>query len=247
VVLLDADVIVTRPLTELISRASQGFLIGFENDRQRYFGEWASLLRLEGLRRAPYLSTSAMFMDGSLAEDVIPLARERQMSVDRRGTWLERGSESHPLYYLDQDVFNAVVASRLRQDQVIALDRRMSANPPFPGLRLVDRGSLRCMYQDGTEPYMLHHWAKKPWLVRMRSNVYSRLLTRLLLSSDVPLQFPASDLPLRLRRSLAGRAEQAAIDLALLGPGLWRRLRRTRSAVTAWPESPPVSDESPRA
>jgi hypothetical protein len=242
-ILLDADVIVTRPLTELIERATQGCLVGFENDRQRFFGEWANLLRLEGLRRAPYLSTSALFMDGSLAETFMPLARDRQMSVDRRGTWLGGGSEGHPLYYLDQDVLNAVVASRLLPDQVIALEHRLSANLPFQGLRLLDPATLRCTYRDGTEPYMLHHWSKKPWLVRMRSNIYSRLLTRLLLGSDVALRLSASDLPLRLRTGPASRAVRAAIDVALLVPGMRRRLRRAPAAVTAWPDSRPVSDE----
>jgi hypothetical protein len=244
-VLLDADIIVTRPLTELIERASQGFLVGFENDRQRFFPEWANLLGLEGLRPAPYLSTSALFVDGALAETFMPLARQRQTSVDRRGTWLGRGSESHPLYYLDQDVLNAVVASHLVADQVVALDRRLSANPPFQGLRLIEPASLRCTYRDGTDPYMLHHWSKKPWLVRMRSNVYSRLLTRLLLSSDVALRLSASDLPRRRRTGPAARAERAGIDIALLVPGMRRRLRRTPSVVTAWPDSRPVSDEGP--
>jgi len=80
-------------------------------------------------------------------------------------------------------------------------------------------------------PYVLHHFDRKPWLQRLRSNVYSRLLTGLLISDDLPLQIAASELPPRLRSGPAAAAERLGTDLILGAPGIARRLRERRSAA----------------
>lgn len=238
-VLLDADVIVTRSLNELADRAAGGRVVGFENDVHRHFEEWAQLLDLEPLRDGPYLTSSSLFMHGDLAAELLPLAHERQLAVDRSATWLGDGSESHPLYYMDQDVLNAVLLSRLPPERVVALDPRLSATPPFSGLRVRDEASLYCAYDDdGAEPYLLHHFFRKPWLVAMRSNPYSRLLTRLLLRADVPLRLEEPELPLRLRTGSLARAERLRVDLLVGGPaGIRRRLAGRPRKITAWKDS----------
>lgn len=237
--LLDADVIVTRPLTELIDRAAAGTVVGFENDLHRFFEEWSELLELGKLRTGPYLTSSSLFLARELAARLLPLAHERQLRVDRRPTWLGKGPESHPLYYMDQDVLNAVILARLDRDRVIALDQRLSATPPFSGLRVADETVLRCEYDDGTEPYLLHHFFRKPWLVPMRSNPYSRLMTRLLLGPDVPLRLPESELPLRLRTGRLARLERLRVDVLVGGPAyVRRRLERRPRRITAWEDAP---------
>jgi hypothetical protein len=237
VVLLDADVVVTRPLTELIATAASGSVVAFENDVQRHFGEWDELLGLGPVRDRPYMTSSAVFAGDDPARHLLPLVEKLQMEVDRERTWLGGGDQSNPLYYLDQDVFNAVAHSRLAADQVVALEARLAPIPPFGGVRILDEITLRCAYRDGTEPYLLHHCFRKPWLVRMRSNVYSRLLTRLLLGPDVPLRLEPADLPLRLRTGSTGRAARLASDLLLTPSGVVRRLRRRQVRVTAWTDS----------
>jgi hypothetical protein len=238
--LLDADIIVTRPLSELIDRAAQGALVGFENDLHRSFEEWGELLELGTLRTGPYLTSSSLFVAGELAARLLPLAHERQLRVDRRPTWLGKGPESHPLYYMDQDVLNAVILACLDPDRVIALDQRLSATPPFSGLRVADETGLRCEYDDGTEPYLLHHFFRKPWLVPMRSNPYSRLISRLLLDPDVPLRLADSDLPLRMRTGRLARLERLRVDVLVGGPAyLRRRLVRRPRRITAWEDVPP--------
>ena len=87
---------------------------------------------------------------------------------------------------------------------------------------------MRCAYGDGVEPFVLHHFVRKPWLERRRANVYSRLLTRLLLGSDAPVRLRPEQLPRRLRSGAAGRAERMVTDLALAVPGAARRLRERR-------------------
>jgi hypothetical protein len=238
IALLDADVIVTRPLTDLIGRAAEGRLVGFENEKQRFFAEWAELLETGPVRRGPYMTSSTLFIGGDLAAELLPIVRDKQAEVDVGATWLGEGGEGHPFFYADQDVLNGVVLSRLGPEQVVALDSRLSAIPPFEGLRLEDRGSLSCRYVDGTRPYLLHHYFRKPWLVRMRSNVYSRLLTRLLLGPDVELRLDPSELPVRLRAGLAGTVGRLATDVLFGIPAsMRRRIRSSPRRIRAWPEA----------
>ena len=104
-------------------------------------------------------------------------------------------------------------------------------------MRIADRRTLRCAHRDGAEPYFLHHAFRKPWLVPIRANVYSRLLTRLLLADDVALRLDPAELPPRLRGGIAGAASRIAVDTRLAPRGAIRRLRRRPERVTAWPES----------
>lgn len=236
-VLLDADVIVTRPLDEPIEQAALGRLVAFENDRPRFFAEWSRLLDLPPVRPTPYVTSSAVLVGREVASRVFPVAHERQMRIDRRGTWLEEGEEGNPLYYLDQDVLNAVISAQLGDEEIVALDQRLSANPPFDGLRVVDRSRLCCEYRDGTRPYVLHHIARKPWLVPMRRSVFSRLFTRLVLGPDVTLPLEPSSLPLQLRTGTAAAWHRLELDVKLAVPGVRRRLRRRPEKGTAWPHS----------
>ena len=109
---------------------------------------------------------------------------------------------------------------------MVALDARLAPIPPFAGVRLLEPQGLRCAYRDGARPYLLHHASRKPWLVRMRSNVYSRLLTRLLLAPDVALRLDPGELPLVLRTGSAAGAARLVTDLLMTVPGAVRRLRR---------------------
>ena len=235
--LLDADVIVTRPLAEQLEAASVGALAAFRNDKDRWFGEWAQLLDLEEMTRGHYLTSSALFMDRATADELLPLVAGRQARIDLERTWAGSGSEEDPLYFLDQDVINAVARSRLGPDRIAEYDARLAPIPPFAGVRVDDAATLRCRYDDGAEPFLLHHAARKPWLVRMRSNVYSRLLTRLVLGDDVTLRLDRERLPLRLRDDAGGRAARLATDVGVGAPAFARRKLFPRR-ITAWRDSP---------
>ncbi len=57
-ILLDADIIVVRPLTELIAASNGGQLVAFVNNEpnhDRFFPEWSRMLGLGPLRRYPYV------------------------------------------------------------------------------------------------------------------------------------------------------------------------------------------------
>jgi hypothetical protein len=234
-VVLDADMIATRRLDEPIEQARNGRLVAFENESQRYFEEWGALLGLGALRRGPYLSSGAIFAGGETGRELFSVIAEKQAALEPERTWLGGGDEADPLFYADQDILNAVALARLRPEQVVALESRLGAIPPFTDLRLLDAGTLRCAHADGTEPYLLHHYFRKPWLVAMRSNVYSRLLTRLLLSEDVAIRLDPARLPRRLRTGRAAAASRLAVDVGVGGPAaLRRRLGRRPRRIEAW-------------
>jgi hypothetical protein len=237
-VLLDADVIVVRPLTELIDAARDGRLVAFVNNQpnqDRFFDEWRTTLALGPLRRQPYLAAGQLFIPDSLSEKLLRPWEAGQAKVDIRRTWLGRGTLSDPFYFADMDVFNAVAAARLQPDEIVTFENRLAPHPPFADLALVDKQSLLCRYPDGARPFLLHHVLAKPWLKATRTNVYSTLLPRVLLAPDVTLQLAPERLPLRLREgwlaAVDRRRANAQAAVSTVTRGQLGKLRiRTRLA-----------------
>jgi hypothetical protein len=212
-VLIDADMIATRSLAELIEQASGGRVVAFRNDRDRFVPAWGELLDLGPVRRRPYVSVGLVFLGGSVGAEVLRLMDDRQRNVDFELTWYGKRVPDYPFLYPEQDVLNAILCTRTDGDQLAALENRLAANPPFRGLRLVDERTLRCAYDDEAAPYVLHHFHRKPWLDPMRHGIYSRLISRLLLGQDVAIRVAESEIPLRMRSGFLARAERARVDL----------------------------------
>lgn len=239
-VLIDADIIVTRPLGELIEAARGGRVVGFTDcpdNGDRFFPAWASALGLGPLRRQPYLNAGLLIFPHSLSGRLLPPWTEGQTTIGTRGTRYGKGRLEDPFYFADQDVLNAVLAARFEPAELRILDHRLAPHPPFHRVSLIDEERLSCRYEDGAEPFLLHHVLAKPWLKATRSSVYSTLLTRLLLSADVCLRLDPSTLPTRLRRGRLARVERfgAGVAAALRSNGA-RQLGRfgIRTRIRHW-------------
>ena len=269
-VLIDTDLIVTRRLEEPIADAAGAGWSRFRNDTERHVPEWGELLDLGPVRTQPYVSFALVAFDRALGTEVLRLLSERQARIDfERTYWRERRITEYPLLYADQDVLNAILASRVEPDRLLALDQALAPLPPFTGLRVVDERALRCAYADGVEPYVVHHWLAKPWLEPTHHGVYSRLLRRLLVGEELAIKVPERLIPLRFRAGLrlrgthphqraravalpraraAGRARQERQPLRR--PLLRRRLAllpgRGRARQLAAPGRPPRADLSAR-
>ena len=133
-----------------------------------------------------------------------------QPRIDLTKAFYANGDPGYALHFADQDALNAVLASRVERERIEFLDARLAPHPPFAGLRLVDEATLRCSYADGVEPFLLHHVHAKPWLAATAPNVYSRLLTRLLLADDVALRLDPDDVAAAPATGNRGRPRAAA-------------------------------------
>jgi hypothetical protein len=218
-VLLDADVIVTKHLGDLVELTREGRLVAFQNNEPnhaRFFADWSHTLALGPLRRQPYLAAGQLFVPDELGRRLFRPWMEGQAKIDLNQTWLGKGKLSDPFYFADMDVFNAVVAAHLDPHEILALEHRFAPHPPFADLRLIDETRLLVQYDDGARPYLLHHVLAKPWLKATPTNLYSRLLTRLLFASDVALRLDSKQVPLRLRRGWLAAADRERANVQAL-------------------------------
>ncbi len=90
-VLIDADMIVTRPLGELMERARSGEVVAFENNMDRFVPEWGELLDLGPIHRGPYVSSGLVFLGGDHGREVIRLLDDRVGSAE-----FDLGVRLHP-------------------------------------------------------------------------------------------------------------------------------------------------------
>jgi hypothetical protein len=212
-VLIDVDMIVTRSLTGLIEKAAGGQVVAFRDRLDRFFPRWGELLELGPTRRQPYACVALVFLGGALGAEVIRLMDDRQARVDFELTFYRRSVAAYPFLYPEQDVLNAILSTRVEAEEMTVLETRLAPTQPFRDLRLLDAETLRCAYPDGSQPYVLHHFYRKPWLEPMYHGIYSRLLARLLLWEDVAIRVDESDVPLRMRDGRLAWVERKRVDL----------------------------------
>jgi hypothetical protein len=242
-VLIDADLIAVRNLAPVIDRAAAGEVVAFRNDVDRFVPEWGELLDLGEVRRRPYLSSALVAMPRSPGEEILRLMESRAERVDFARTFWRANAPDYPFLYADQDVLNAILASRIEPEGIAALDHRLAATTPFGGLERADELSLRSRYPDGTEPYVVHAiLPSKPWLEPMYHGVYSQLLMRLLTGPGVAITVPPRQLPVRFRKGTLGHLARLRIHardrlgwrVRNLLPRSWtERLDRARSRRAA--------------
>jgi hypothetical protein len=212
-VLIDTDMIVTRPLGDLIDRAAAGRVVAFENDTDRFVAAWGEALGLGPLTRHRYVSFGFLALDRPTGADVLGRLADLQDRVDfDRTYWRTQAISDYELLYADQDVLNAILAARVDPADLVALDQRLAPLPPFDGVRIADERTLRCENAAGEPPYVLHHWLVKPWLEPTHDGVYSRLLRRLLFGGDVAVRVPADAVPRWLRTGPLASAERLRIN-----------------------------------
>ena len=226
-VLIDVDMVVTRPLTDLCQMASTGRIVAVKHPHDRFVSEWGEHLGLGVAHRYPYVSSALVFLGGAAGQGVLRRMHEAQDRIDFDRTLFrttlpeypyvdptvaDAAVADYPFFFADQDLLNAILTTRVGVDRIVRLDPTLVALPPFEGLTVVDEGSLRCAYRDGTEPYAVHHHTSKPWLEPTYHGVYSRLLRRALIGDDLAVRVPERDLPLRLRRGLRAFAARTRVN-----------------------------------
>jgi len=216
-VLIDADMIVTRPLSELIERAAQGAVVVFANDTDRWVPEWGELLGLGELPRRTYVSSGLIVAGGDFGAGLLRSLDRHQAAVDPQRTFAAGDEPGYPFRYPEQDVLNALLAAEPDPERVVTMPNSMAPNPPYAGLRITDRERVRCAHADGTEPFVLHQFVRKPWLEPMYHGIYPQLLARLLLGGGIAIRVPAEWVPRRMRTGVLARLERGAVNVVDLG------------------------------
>jgi hypothetical protein len=230
-ILVDADILITNPLAPLLERAADGQIIGFEDaaSPDRHFAEWSSLgLGIPSAR--PYVNCGLLIFSASTASEFLPLFVELQERLDPADTHFGGGVISNPFYFADQDVLNGMLCTRF-EGRVTRLEQRLAPIPPFSGLTVVSDGSGACSYADGVVPYALHHILAKPWLSKLRPNVYSELFTTYVTHPEAPIRLTWRDVPLRLTKSRLAPLDRMRVELQLVAHSRLRGKLGIRPAI----------------
>lgn len=224
-VLIDADMIVTRPLPEPIERARAGTALAVRHPQDRFVAEWGEAIGSATATRHPYVSSGLIFLGGDPGRAVIALMEEKGALVEFERTQFgvdfpdypfiastQTSPADYPFFYADQDLLNAVLAVHIDPASFEALAEELAPVPPFAGLRITDEESLRCAGRNGTEPYVLHHYLSKPWLEPTHHGIYSKLLHRLLVGPNIAIEVPPEEIPLRFRAGPRATLERHRVN-----------------------------------
>jgi hypothetical protein len=256
VVLIDSDVIVTRPFSPIIEQAAAGKICvvgSHANPNRRFPLEWGSTLGIDGEFR-----TQTNVGAGLIAFDIdrwTPFMQRwldlcERVPPERADLPFELPGEAvaaNPFAFPEQDVMNALLMSEVPEERILDLGLEASPGPPHNDfVRVVDRSGLKCLI-GGEEPFLLHYWNHpKAWLPNARPHLafdaYVDLMARLLTADDVPLRLAPADVPVWLRDDLVGkfvrraprRARRAVRGaVGLLPEPLERRVRDLGGAVAS--------------
>jgi hypothetical protein len=225
-VLVDADLIVTRSLDPLLEQAARGSVVAFADDHPTRFDDrWADYVGVSRLHRRTYVNAGFVVLPSPLGIDVLTQLRNVQLEiggVDQ--TWFRDDDRSGVFAFPDQDSWNAILSATVDDGALSVWPHELA---PFPREhpRVVDAATLRCRVVGGERPYLVHHIGPKPWLVGSPPNAYTKLLPRVLLSDDVVVRLDPAELPISLRPGLRGVARRLRSRLGLAAHRLARRRR----------------------
>ena len=214
-VLIDSDVIVTASLSPITDLAETGKICvcpaWTEEARERWFAAWQETLELRaGLRREDWVHGGFVVFDTAHWPQLL----ERWWHVCSLVPPDEIFAAGTPFNAGDADALNALLMSEIPRDAVAVLPH---GDEVYAGdVTITNLDKLECSVA-GHSPKFIHvpdrpkPWERSGWL-RRGSDVYLRLMRRLLFREDVPLRLEPDQVPLWLRP----RAD-VRIALATLG------------------------------
>ena len=211
VVYIDADVIVTQPLHDLIDRARVGGIVVFPDALpDRWFAEWHEIFGLaKPLRHQTYLNSGCFVLSTGRFPALLPRWLEACERIVGRPTVSDDLREiDTPVGFSGQDAWNALLMSEI---PAVAVDLQPVGTEvhrsQLPLVEVRDVRTLDCRL-DGRAPTLLHHWGEpKPWdswTHRDAANAYTTCLRRLLAGSDVAVRIDRREIPRWLRPGPVG-------------------------------------------
>src|SRR5207245_3900154 len=125
--LIDADIVVTRSLDPLFSGADDSRGVAFADALpDRFDSRWEKLLSLPPVRRQTYVNTGLLALSKALGVRVLQDLRDAARHVDLSRSMTGSGDRpDYPFYFLDQDILNAIFASRLPRGELEVMEHRL--------------------------------------------------------------------------------------------------------------------------
>ncbi len=210
VVYLDADVIVTRPLDDMLEAAGAGKFCAFPDlVPERWFSEWAPTLALTApMRRETYVNLGCVVFSTEEFPDL--LRRWWECCADLATTVCLPAPPDQPFAYADQDVLNALLMSEVPAERkwILSRDAQPMRWRELARTKLVDTRTLACTF-DGNPTAVLHAvTTPKPWQPQWRRALYAsgyeRCLREAVATSASAVRASETPLPLWLRPGWRG-------------------------------------------
>jgi hypothetical protein len=233
IVIIDSDMIVTRPLDYELGLAAEGKICLFPDEpraRNRWFAEWEELFGLAAPpRRRTYRNAGFV----AFSTEHWPELLERWWNANARILpELIHHKDNNPMWDADQDTLNAILMSETSEEDVPDLATEGVLPGDLLRTTLVDERSLACSLRGRPVSLMHYTGSPKPWepgaWTRVRADPFVRLLRRLLNEEDVVLRVPMEAIPEWLRPTRRGRILLAVLNTVN---------RAARRASTALPEA----------
>jgi lipopolysaccharide biosynthesis glycosyltransferase len=223
ILMIDSDILVTDDLTDLVDAASSGKICVFPDIYpDRHFASWATFFDLQQTLRddQTYVNAGFVALSGDHHGDLLQRWWEATQAL------VPLGNPPEAVRFVGQDALNALLQSE-RPREVTELLPRTSVKylrAEMSRVSVTDPTRLTCS-SDGDQVRVLHSIASpKPWLTTrsqgVRPTAFVRLLRRVLLETDAPIQVRDEDLPRFLRRGFSGSAalyEGYTLDFGIRG------------------------------
>lgn len=215
VVVIDSDMMVTRPLDPVLEQVESGSVCLFadiEDQRHRFVPEWQEAFGLGApLRRQNYMNAGFIALSTHHHPDLLRRYWELCQRIPSERTLVGGAEYDQPFWGGDQDAINALLMSEVDASAVVELPAEEGPSPELlHDVKVVDERTLACELH-GHAPYLMHYWGgPKPWApnawMRVSRDAYVRLMPRVLFGADAPVRLDPSEVPVWLRPSRRGRA-----------------------------------------
>lgn len=236
---VDSDILVTRPLADVVAIAREGRICVVRDDWdtgvERFFPEWEELFDLHApCRRQTYVNAGFFALDVAQFPTLLERWAECCRRIPPHGILIGEHT-TDPLWAGDQDALNALLMSEVPVGKVACLPAaEMVHARGMSRVRVVDAATLAVVEQD-VHPRLLHYtWRPKPWQTgawrRVKPDAYVTLLIRSLFGDGATISIPVAVVPRWLRPGRPGRASlflvRAARKSIVLSGRMWRTLAR---------------------
>lgn len=235
VVILDSDLIVTRPLDPMLQAASGGRVCACSDpESDRWFADWEQIFGCRAPpRRQTYVSSGFVAFSTEYWPDLLPRWWDSCQRIRSYPTAFY-GAPDSPTAQADQDALNAILMGEL-PEEVLAVQPR-EVQPSMEQLRwhvrVLNVDMLSCSMRNRAVTLIHPGVMTKPfetqWWLDQGQSPYPVLLRRLLVKQDIRIRVDRESVPIWLQSGWLGSVMVRTLRLVNGLGRIRRQLRRWR-------------------